>query len=68
MQRYSQAADVMIADPSGEWVSVRDPLWEQVWVMADPTADEPWPDDAELLVRGDALLALDNAFRAWGVL
>ena len=65
---WSEYAVEAAPDPSGDWVSVRDPMWERLWIEIDEPQWGVYEDVGHPTVRADVLLSLASAFRAWGAL
>jgi hypothetical protein len=62
----------MLPTPTGRWISRDDPMWERVWLVAPyyndflDDMDRSNKDWCQELVSGKTLLALEDAFLAWG--
>jgi hypothetical protein len=55
----------MTPTPTGRWISRDDPMWERVWVAYQPPLINLL-FECSRICRADVLLALDDAFLAWG--
>jgi hypothetical protein len=56
-----------MVSPTGRWISRDDPMWERVWVHAPPEFVERNRGlRVAMVASGAFLLALEDAFLAWG--